>query len=386
MTDKIGRNDECHCGSGKKYKKCCMLEAVSNNITDLGWLNIRKTEGSVVDNHLLPYLDKLFSPYDIETTIEEKFPLLPASLDKEIFFIHFIAPWLLFNWIPADDFEMEGFGADESIANNYLRKYNYKLSSNERKFIEFMNKAYYSFYTVIDVNPEKEIIVQDMLLGTTHTVKEKTGTFYLSKDDIIFSRILTMDKQSIFVGMAPLIIKNKKYKKDIISFKNWLIEENNNVDLIAESLSVELNLYILDKFFEIIEYMYYEESSPVNIDGEKIIFSKSYFKLDLNIEEAVNSLLPLTLFKKPDVLLKSADQDNDGKINYIEFPWVVKAGKYKDMDNMVCGNITIYQNKLILETNSEERVKKGKRLIKKYLGKSVAFQNTLRKTTIELLI
>jgi hypothetical protein len=24
MPDKIGRNEPCHCGSGKKYKKCCM--------------------------------------------------------------------------------------------------------------------------------------------------------------------------------------------------------------------------------------------------------------------------------------------------------------------------------------------------------------------------
>ncbi|MGL4819934.1 MAG: SEC-C metal-binding domain-containing protein, partial [Bacilli bacterium] len=22
----IGRNDRCHCGSGKKYKKCCMAK------------------------------------------------------------------------------------------------------------------------------------------------------------------------------------------------------------------------------------------------------------------------------------------------------------------------------------------------------------------------
>lgn len=22
--DKMGRNDPCHCGSGKKYKKCCL--------------------------------------------------------------------------------------------------------------------------------------------------------------------------------------------------------------------------------------------------------------------------------------------------------------------------------------------------------------------------
>jgi len=28
---KIGRNDPCHCGSGKKLKKCCLLRLVSSN-------------------------------------------------------------------------------------------------------------------------------------------------------------------------------------------------------------------------------------------------------------------------------------------------------------------------------------------------------------------
>ena len=26
MTKKIGRNDPCNCGSGKKYKKCCLVD------------------------------------------------------------------------------------------------------------------------------------------------------------------------------------------------------------------------------------------------------------------------------------------------------------------------------------------------------------------------
>jgi hypothetical protein len=26
MATKIGRNDPCHCGSGKKYKRCCLEE------------------------------------------------------------------------------------------------------------------------------------------------------------------------------------------------------------------------------------------------------------------------------------------------------------------------------------------------------------------------
>lgn len=27
MNEKIGRNDPCPCGSGKKYKQCCMLKS-----------------------------------------------------------------------------------------------------------------------------------------------------------------------------------------------------------------------------------------------------------------------------------------------------------------------------------------------------------------------
>jgi len=26
-TQKVGRNDPCPCGSGKKYKKCCCIDA-----------------------------------------------------------------------------------------------------------------------------------------------------------------------------------------------------------------------------------------------------------------------------------------------------------------------------------------------------------------------
>ena len=29
---KIGRNEKCHCGSGKKYKKCCLKKETPNEI------------------------------------------------------------------------------------------------------------------------------------------------------------------------------------------------------------------------------------------------------------------------------------------------------------------------------------------------------------------
>lgn len=36
MNDKIRRNDLCPCGSGKKYKKCCML---SDSLPSISWMD-----------------------------------------------------------------------------------------------------------------------------------------------------------------------------------------------------------------------------------------------------------------------------------------------------------------------------------------------------------
>ena len=35
MTNKIGRNDPCPCGSGKKYKHCCITTEQSMNNTEM---------------------------------------------------------------------------------------------------------------------------------------------------------------------------------------------------------------------------------------------------------------------------------------------------------------------------------------------------------------
>ena len=56
MTEtKTGRNENCSCGSGKKYKKCCLAVKNPGVMLDFAWRKLRNTEGSVVDNHLIPY-------------------------------------------------------------------------------------------------------------------------------------------------------------------------------------------------------------------------------------------------------------------------------------------------------------------------------------------
>ena len=39
MTEKVGRNDPCPCGSGKKYKSCCWTKKHTKKKLTAKWLN-----------------------------------------------------------------------------------------------------------------------------------------------------------------------------------------------------------------------------------------------------------------------------------------------------------------------------------------------------------
>lgn len=55
MNQKIGRNDPCPCGSGKKYKACCLAKKATKKKLTAKWLNapagpnlIERTFGSAI--------------------------------------------------------------------------------------------------------------------------------------------------------------------------------------------------------------------------------------------------------------------------------------------------------------------------------------------------
>lgn len=376
---KLGRNDLCSCGSGVKYKKCCAISQIATHVTDLSWQILRQTEGRLVDEHLTPYVTKTLPNSIISAAIEDLMPrALPDSVDDAHFFSQFTIPWVLFNWISElNDFGVEHFDENLSIAMNYLQAYESKLNSAEKRFIKTMNETYYSFYSILEVTFEKSLLVKDILLGTTYTIKERQGTHYLKKGDIVFSRVLTLDNQSIFVGMAPIIIP-VRLQTSLIDFREWLVQENDDDPLTPEALKTELDLDILDYFFDTIEYLANPNPTLVNTDGDLIIFSKSYFELNMDIEEALYHLLPLTLLKNPEQILESAKRNKSGKITELDFPWLKKGNKkHPEWENTILGHVAINKKKLILETNSEKRTQKGKKLLTKYLGDNIRFQKTL---------
>jgi hypothetical protein len=383
MNIKQGRNELCSCGSGKKYKNCCIdqnLPPAINEILDYGWRKIRHTEHEVIDKHLIPYLMDTLPHEVIDIALFEFFPAeLPEMIDETILYDCLFIPWVLFNWIAKADFEYAQIDPYKTIAQNYVEVYGSSLSSSVRNFIEAMSKTYYSFYQVQEIVPNKSLVVKDLFLNTVHTIKEKSGTQTLKKGKIIFSRILTLDEQSIFIGMAPYMFSSH-YKNSILILKDLLISMNDKCDLRPSVLREHSTDMLIECFFDILEAAYNQPAPQMlNTDGDPIIFSKSYFQVSLSPREVLEKLLPLTLSADSDDFINDAEYNSKGEIKKIEFPWLKKGNKqHKYWDNTVMGHILVEGNRLILETNSAKRNDQGKKLLCKHLGKNnIVFQNTI---------
>lgn len=378
MKGKTGRNDLCFCGSGRKYKVCCLANQ-SVSVSDFAWHKLRQCEGTVMDQHLIPYVMEKLPPVVIETALEDLIPEnLPEAIDEELLFTNFFLPWLMFNWIPDDDFGIDDFSPNEPIALQYSRKNKFRLDHQQKQFIESICQTHYSFYVIVEVIPEEALIIKDIILGNEFKIKERQGTRSIKRGDIVFSRVLSLDEQSICVGMAPYLVPARCHH-DLLKFRDWLIEENDGQALTAALLRDEFEMELMEYFFSVITALFNQPFPKLhNTDDDPIQFCKSYFKLELSLEETLNKLLPLSLSDDANEFLSEAQYDHSGALSRIKFPWLKKGNKrLKAWENTLMGDITLHEDTLILETNSENRSKKGQTLLKKYLKEKIHFQSTL---------
>jgi len=376
QNEKAGRNDTCPCGSGKKYKKCCLLSVLSHSdAIDPEWRAIRQMEGELVHHDLLGYVRKAF-PKQIfneawnDCLLGEE---IPERLNKALA-EGFFSYWFMFDWENANDHaDVNANLPKQPIALHYLQRYRQRLTNKQIQFIETVCQSHFSYYAVLDVVPKQSITLKDILLGSEYTVKEYQASASVSIGDIMFTRILTMDGISLCIGTSPCIIPSS-YHIDLLNFRKELEVEHKNqltaplLRTLAEDLR-KLNFHIINTL--------YNPVMPVlhNTDGDVFQPCTISFKLHLGIEEALNKLLPLTLSDDPNVFLSDAKKSKDGQLKEIKLHWLKDGNSnHKEWDNTLMGNITIQSNKLKIEVNSKERADIIIKLINECLGVAVSDQ------------
>ena len=371
--NKPGRNDPCPCGSGKKYKKCCMvMERVQ--VSSLIWKKMRRTEGELV--HIL--LKHAVAHYGSEAAAEawDEFTFgedVPMDKETEPELDTVFPPWFLFNWEP-EKAEPDHY-PEMTVAAHYMENKSARLDSFQRRFVEETCSQHYSFFVVTGADPGKRLSLRDLLLGREVNVHERSASTTLRKGDILFTRIVTMDKNSIMVGCAPTVIP-AQYHTDIIDLRERITEQ---VPIRDQERLREFDAELRQFYYDIRELLRNPRMPRIsNSDGEPFQPTKLYYHLDCTPIEALETLATLALVSDAEELVGDARFDQHGALQSVEFPWLKKGNSmHAHWDNTSMGHICIDGDQMTINVNSQERADVIKRKVSRRLGKRAMFRNAV---------
>jgi hypothetical protein len=391
---KVGRNDPCPCGSGKKYKHCCSgkdlgddspLESAAtippeSAAKDPDLVKIRQTEGELVARVLefatVRYGREFFYKGLDEFRMWGDYELDELHRDTILF------PWLAFNWIPETG-QTELYEEEPTpVALEYLAEYIEDLEPYQQAFILEACAQPYSFFAVMEVWPGEALTVRDIILSRTVTVKELQGSKALKRGDIVFSRIVELEGQAIMLGMAPTILPPRLHRYILEIRDDLKTKARKGGAKLNQQFLLEYDLEMRDAYYEFVEVLHNPPLPEVrNTDGDEIAFVKLHFKLECSPREALDGLKSLSLPEFQDKILSGASFDKAGNLTEVSFGWHKRGNKsQKHWDNTTLGTLKIEGDVLTAEVNSEERAEKIKSEITKRLKRRASFQKAVHES------
>ncbi len=371
---KTGRNAPCPCGSGKKYKKCCLgKENVSN---DLLWRRLGEAYDRLNKN-LMNHGHQVFGINGFTEAIDEFFLWPEEELVEDALVMHeqMFYPWYLFNWIyDPDEEEGESVPAgleDITIAASYKKSKGAKLDPLENRLIDAIEGKPFTFYEVLDCQPGIGYRVKNFFLGDITDVKEKMGSEKVQKGDLLFGRVATIDSISMLFGSGSIIIRPSR-KPHLIQFRTWLQEAEDPVTI--ETL-IDYDVEVREIYFDIFEGMM-RPPQMQNTDGDPLRFHTLYYTIE-SPDAAFQALKSLSAVETEKELRSDATFTDDGDIQKVEIPWTRKGFKRNPaMESTVLGRIDIDGRKMKVEVNSDKRAKTIKKEIEKRLGTRAKYKTT----------
>lgn len=371
----IGRNDVCPCGSGKKYKKCCLVNNQPSS-DELAWRRVHDAHTRVIQK-LMEFTVKTYGPIGYnEAWSEFNLWQTDAPFDPRTPLHPMFGPWMFYHWRP--DPEETELGAnipgDVSPAEYFLEKYGHRLEEIEIEDLEENMRRPYSFYDVLDCQPGSWVKVQDLFTEEYFTVIEKMGSQSMSAGDLLFGKVVTVRDVSMFDGLAPFAFP-PRFKVDVIRLREDFSERG--TQLSANNLR-DLDIELLDLFWCLHEKVT-NPPSPIltNTDGHLFVPHKVTFAIS-SIDETFEALHGLNFNNTRDELLEMATYSRDGKMKSVEFPWLMKGNtKNKHWDNTVLGHIRLEEDQMTVEVNSKERMEKFLTVLKKRMPSGWELEGTL---------
>lgn len=348
MVSDIGRNDPCPCGSGRKYKKCCLEKHEAAWRVDE---RQRQVRASVVDR-LLAFIDEpefeqdhalaasLFWADRLDLLDPSDARSLLSGPDSSISY----NSWFLF------DFDLDD---GRTAADLFGEEQGSDLDPDERAFLDRLRQSFISLYQIERVDPDVGLALIDLWTGARVFVHEMLVTQTVVQWDLLGARIVPDGQgRSLCEGglyLYPLADKERILKHFRVQHRRFLKRVPDASDeQFFKRHGYEFNLAWLD-------YVVLRPPPTLKTaSGEDLIFSRVTF--DVLDEPRLRTLF--------------ADDPSFHVNEHGVYIWLAGEGA----DNQWLGTWTIEKGRLRFEGWSREQAGRARQWIEKRASSAIRYR------------
>lgn len=347
----IGRNAPCPCGSGLKYKRCCLKKeqpatrAVSRLSSTLNEVN-----GLLVKHAGRIHGDRIFSVFEEH---------IGVGSFHDSPYLQLFVPWFLYFWTVEEE---AGFpwSIEETVAARFLKERRSRATRASREVIESGREEPFTFWQVLEVEPEIGMGLRDFVTGREVFAREALATRGLVRWDILFCRVVEWGDECVIDGMGPIVLSPDRFREEVESLAQSLRDEAGAPHALLCLQAEVLRLYM--------DMAHRTEERLVprlqNTDGDKLVFVESMFTFDpslrsdvLKVLEGLRNIYPV-----------------DGEMGETAFVWEVS--RRDNPAGISKGRILVTGEKLCIECNSRSRDRQLRKRIEKHLSHLVRHVET----------
>jgi hypothetical protein len=372
---KTGRNDPCPCGSGKKYKHCCLSAGAGPAIApaDLTWRRLRALlDGFAAE--MLRFTVEAYGPLAVHEAWNEFMCDEDLEFDPDTPLMQLFMPWFFHCWSPDPIATMVGNKSLHNVIPTaaYLSSKGRRLDPLLRRYLESLLTAPFTFFEVMACDPGTGMTLRDVMTQEEHAVTERGLSQGVQRGDLLFGQLASVDRLTMVEACNGFAIPPME-KAPIIELRAHIASTH---PVITHQVLRDWDFELLDLFHEITDRLYNPRLPTLqNTDGEPLSLHKLVFDLNSPPQAVFDALKHLALDELDEDLLSDATRDSEGTLTRVRFSWKKRGNKkHAGLDNTVLGWIEIDGARLVAEVNSEARASAIRQKIEAALGKGVRYR------------
>ncbi len=195
---KVGRNDPCPCGSGRKYKKCCLLKQSAAPAAS-------RPSGpeSRLQERLDAYIERSLPKAEVHRAMREYFG---ERMDLDERTLEFDSETVDAEWPAFLDWLLHDFRLSDGqtpIAR-FLGERGHSLPTEEHAMLEGRQDTAVGLLEVVDLEPGKSLTLRDVFSGETFQVREVRGSLSAARWDLLSNRLIRVRGERQLAGAGIL--------------------------------------------------------------------------------------------------------------------------------------------------------------------------------------